>query len=321
MNVLANDGISDAGREKLEAAGFQVTTERVEQNDLVDYINENDISVLLVRSATKVRKDLIDACPGLKFIGRGGVGMDNIDVDYARERGLTVANTPESSSRSVAELAMGRLFGLARMTYDADRLMPNKGHSEFKSLKKKYGKGFEVRGKTLGIIGFGRIGKALAGYALGCGMRVMCPQRKSTDPRVSFDVEGYGTVEVDVDVVDMETLLKNSDAISIHVPAQSNGEPVLGAHEFSLMKPGAVLVDAARGGVVDEDALLDALDNGPLAAAALDVYKNEPEPREDVLHHPKISLSPHIGAATVEAQERIGLELADKIMAAMKPQG
>ncbi len=314
MHILANDGISASGKEKLESAGFKVTTDRVNQEDIADFINQNEVSILLVRSATTVRKDLIDACPGLKFIGRGGVGMDNIDVKYARERDIIVANTPDSSSQSVAELVMGRIFALARFTYDADRMMPEKGHREFKSLKKKYGKGRELRGKTLGIIGFGRIGKALAGYALGCGMKVLVPERESTDPRVSFHIDGYGDVEVEVAVVDMETLLRNSDVVSVHVPAQSDGKPVLTKKEFAMMKPGAFLVDAARGGVICEDDLLDALNNGRLAGAAMDVYENEPQPREDILHHPKIALSPHIGASTVEAQERIGLELADRII-------
>ncbi len=320
MHILANDGISTAGREKLESAGFHVATDHVPQDELADYINKNQVSILLVRSATTVRKELIDACPGLKFIGRGGVGMDNIDVEYARGRSIIVANTPFSSSQSVAELVMGRLFALARMTYDADRLMPQRGHKEFKTLKKKYGKGVELRGKTLGIIGFGRIGKALAGYALGCGMRVIVPKRESTDPNVSFYVEGFGEVKVKVQVADMDTLIRESDVLSIHVPTQPDGSAVLTKREFAMMKPGSLLVDAARGGVICEDALIEALDNGPLAGAALDVYENEPEPREDILHHPKIALSPHIGAATVEAQERIGLELADKIIAEMVPQ-
>ena len=315
MKILANDGISAEGREKLESAGFDVATEHVEQDELAAYINENGISILLVRSATTVRKDLIDACPGLKFIGRGGVGMDNIDVKYAREKGITVANTPSSSSQSVAELVMGRLFALARMTYDADRLMPGRGHKEFKTLKKKYGKGIELRGKTLGIIGFGRIGKALAGYALGCGMRVIVPKRESTDPHVSFDIVGFGEVNVKVEVADMDTLLRESDVLSIHVPSQPDGSAVLSKREFAMMKPGSLLVDAARGGVINEDALIDALDNGPLAGAALDVYENEPVPREDILNHTKIALSPHIGAAKVEEKEHIGLELADRIIA------
>src|SRR5690554_8021744 len=169
MRVLANDGISPSGREKLIKAGFDVVTEHIPQEKLVDYINQNNVAALCVRSATTVRKDLIDACPNLKFIGRGGVGMDNIDVDYARDKGITVANTPASSSQSVAELAMGSLYSLARSTFDSYKEMANEDGADFKGLKKKYSKGLELRGKTLLIIGFGRIGQSLASYALGSG--------------------------------------------------------------------------------------------------------------------------------------------------------
>jgi D-3-phosphoglycerate dehydrogenase len=318
MKVLANDGISPSGKTKLEEAGFTVITDKVAQEDLADFINKNDVKALCVRSATTVRKDLIDACPGLKFIGRGGVGMDNIDVEYAREKGRTVANTPASSSQSVAELVMGQLFSLARSTYDASKEMPAKGTSEFKALKKKYAKGFELRGKTLGIVGFGRIGKALAGYALGAGMKVICTDVYDVDTNVSFRVEGHGDVNVKVEKVDMETLLKSSQAISVHIPKQANGQAVFGHTELSMITRGAVLVNAARGGVIDEDALLKVLQDGHLSAAALDVFENEPTPKEELLKSDKIAATPHIGAATVEAQDRIGEELADLIIADLK---
>jgi len=318
MNILANDGISPSGKEKLEAAGFTVITDTVAQNELATYINEHDVKALLVRSATTVRKDLIDACPGLQFIGRGGVGMDNIDVAYAREIGRTVANTPASSSQSVAELVMGQLFSLARSTYDSSKEMPSRGATEFKVLKKKYAKGYELRGKTLGIVGFGRIGKALASYALGAGMKVICSDVFDVDTKVAFHVHGFGEVSVAVEKVDMETLLKTSQAISLHIPKQADGSAVLGEKELSMISQGAILVNAARGGVIDEDALLAALESGHLAGAALDVFENEPTPREDLLKAEKIALTPHIGAATVEAQDRIGEELADLIIADLK---
>jgi D-3-phosphoglycerate dehydrogenase len=318
MNILANDGISPSGKSKLEAAGFNVVTDTVPQDQLIDYINSNDVKALLVRSATTVRKDLIDACPGLKFIGRGGVGMDNIDVAYAREVGRTVANTPASSSQSVAELVMGQLFSLARSTYDSSKEMPVKGASEFKVLKKKYAKGFELRGKTLGIVGFGRIGKALAAYALGAGMKVICFDVFDVDTKVSFKVEGFGDVTVDVEKVDLHTLLNSSQAVSLHIPKQADGSAVIKAAELAMMPKGSVIVNAARGGVIDEDALLEALASGHLAGAALDVFENEPTPRTDLLASDKIALTPHIGAATLEAQDRIGEELADLIIADLK---
>lgn len=319
MIVLANDGISPSGKEKLEKAGFKVVTDHVPQDKLVEYINSNDVAALCVRSATTVRKDLIDACPNLKFVGRGGVGMDNIDVEYARDKGVTVANTPASSSQSVAELVMAHLFSLARFTYDSNREMPENGNSDFKALKKKYAKGVELRGKTMGIIGFGRIGQAVAQYALGCGMHVICADIYDVYTKVSFVIHGHGEVLVDVEKVELDELIRRSDAISIHVPKQDDGTAVIGSHELSQMKKGVLLVNAARGGVIDEPALIAALDSGHVAGAALDVFENEPTPDNSLLVNPKIALSPHIGAATLEAQDRIGEELADLIMAEMTP--
>ena len=312
MKVLANDGISTSGISALENAGFEVVTEKVEQADLVDAINSNDYIALLVRSATKVRKDLIDACPGLKLIGRGGVGMDNIDVDYARSKGIHVINTPAASSQSVAELVMGHLFSISRGLYDAGLNMPSNGDSEFKTLKKKYAKGVELRGKKIGIIGFGRIGQATARYALGCGMHVLPYDRTNAQTTIDLDVNG-NICSAELQSVSMDELLSESDFISLHVPAQKDGSAVLGKTEFSKMKKGVMIVNAARGGVVDEDALLEACDNGTVSFAALDVFENEPSPRADLLKHPKIASTPHIGAATKEAQDRIGVELANQI--------
>jgi D-3-phosphoglycerate dehydrogenase len=314
MKVLANDGISPSGIEKLRANGFTVVTENVPQDQLIDAINSEGYEVLLVRSATTARKDLMDACPGLKMIGRGGVGMDNIDVAYGREKGLVVFNTPASSSMAVAELVMAQLFSISRSTYDSERNMPTNGAEKFKALKKKYGKGIELRGKTLGVIGFGRIGQFTAKYALGCGMTVV-----ASDPFVkeaSIDVEvGNQTVSVAIDMVEKDELLAQSDFISLHVPMPADGKAVIDAAAFAKMKDGVRIVNAARGGVIDESDLLAALNSGKVAATALDVFVNEPSPRADVLAHDKIALTPHIGAATVEAQDRIGTELADNIIA------
>jgi D-3-phosphoglycerate dehydrogenase len=314
MKILANDGISASGIEKLEANGFTVVTETVAQEDLESIINSEGYAALLVRSATKVRKDLIDACPGMKLIGRGGVGMDNIDVEYARSIGREVINTPASSSQSVAELVMAQLFSISRSTYDANRTMPVSGASDFKSLKKKYAKGVELRGKTIGIIGFGRIGQSTAKYALGVGMNVIAFDPFMDGATIPVEV-GNQSVNVEVKTVEFDTLLANSDYISLHVPMPADGNALLGEAEFNKMKDGVRIVNAARGGVIDEDALIAACSNGKVAAAALDVFVNEPKPRADVLAIPNIALTPHIGAATGEAQDRIGTELADKIIA------
>jgi len=317
MKVLANDGIAQSGITALEAAGFEVITTKVAQEQLETYINKHEVDVLLVRSATKVRKDLIDACPSIKVIGRGGVGMDNIDVDYARDKGLHVINTPAASSASVAELVFAHLFGGVRFLYDANRNMPLDGERKFKELKKNYAGGRELRGKTLGVIGFGRIGQAVARIALGCGMRVLAAD-KFMD-KATIKLEFYDGRELDflIETESVEKVLKESDFITLHVPAQK--EYVIGRKQIEMMKDGAAIVNAARGGVIDEKALVDALEDGKLAFAALDTFETEPTPAIKVLMNDSVSLSPHIGAATREAQERIGTELASQIIDILKP--
>lgn len=311
MNIHANDGVSQSGIDALTQAGFTVTTTNVAQEQLVAYINENNITGLLVRSATTARKELIDACPGLKLIGRGGVGMDNIDVDYACEKGLHVINTPAASSASVAELVFAHLFGAVRFLYDANRNMPLDGETKFKSLKKAYAGGIELRGRTLGIVGFGRIGQATAKIALGLGMDVAAYDPFMKDTTIAVDFFNGQSVDVTVKTRSFDEVLSQSDFITLHVPAQD--KPTIGAAEIAKMKKGAGLINAARGGVVDEEALVAALDNEHLAFAALDTFVNEPTPAIKLLMHPKISLTPHIGAATKEAQDRIGTELAQQI--------
>ena len=314
MKVLANDGISPEGVEALEAKGFAVSTTNVPQEDLEAHINAEGIEVLLVRSATTVREALIDACPTLKIIGRGGVGMDNIDVDYARGKGLNVINTPGASSQSVAELVMGQLFSLSRSTFDSNREMPNNGAENFKVLKKKYAKGQELRGKTIGIVGFGRIGQALASYALGAGMTVKAVDLFAENVSVPVLVNG-NTIDVQIDPTkSLNDIIGDLDYISLHVPKQADGSAVITSNEIASMKDGVIIANAARGGVVDEDALIAGLNSGKIRAAALDVFENEPTPSKDLLSHPKISLTLHIGAATQEAQQRIGIELAELII-------
>lgn len=309
MKILANDGISASGREALINTGHELLDVTVAQDQLSNYINQEQVEVLLVRSATKVRKELIDACPSLKIIGRGGVGMDNIDVDYAREKGLTVINTPAASSQSVAELVMAHLYGMVRFLYDSNRQMPLDGDSKFKDLKKSYAAGIELSGKTLGIIGFGRIGQALAKIALGVGMKVVQYDLYDTPENIKVTFFDGQSLSFNVPKLELDALLKTSDFISLHVP----GGDVIGTEEIEKMKDGAAIINAARGGVVNEDALLDALNSGKLKYAALDVFVNEPTPAVKVLMNPHVSLSPHIGAATLEAQDRIGTELADLI--------
>jgi len=314
--ILANDGISNSGIQALEAAGYEVLTTTVAQEQLANFINEEDISGLLVRSATQVRRDLIDACPGLRLIGRGGVGMDNIDVSYAKEKGIHVINTPASSSSSVAELVFAHLFGGVRFLYDANRNMPLEGEKNFKGLKKNYGKGTELRGKTLGVLGFGRIGQATAKIALGIGMKVIFYDPFIEEATIELSFFDGQSLSFSLKNSTKEEILRTSDFITLHVPAQK--EYVIGKSELEMMKQGVGLVNSARGGVIDEVALVDAIDQGKVAFAGLDVFESEPVPEIRILMHPKISLSPHIGAATDEAQDRIGTELAEQIITLLK---
>ena len=220
MKVLANDGLDQSGIEKLQQEGFEVITDKVPQEELIDYINENQIRTLLVRSATKVRKDIVDACPSLKIIGRGGVGMDKIDVEYAREKGIHVINTPAASSASVAELVFAHLFSGARFLTDANRKMPVEGDTNFAGLKKAYTKGIELRGKTIGIIGFGRIGQEVAKIALGLGMNVVAADSFFEKANIKVDFFNGQSVDFEIKTQSKEVVLKQADFVTLHVPAQ-----------------------------------------------------------------------------------------------------
>ena len=310
--ILANDGISQAGIDALTGKGFEVITEKVAQEDLINSINSENYEVLLVRSSTTVRNDLIDACPHLKVVGRGGVGMDNIDVDYAREKGINVINTPAASSSSVAELVFAHLFGMVRFLFDSNRQMPMSGDADFKSLKKSYANGRELAGKTLGIIGFGRIGQEVAKRAIGLGMKVMAHDKFIDEANITLDFFNGDKKSFTIETESLKKVLNNSDFITLHVP-KIGDKAVIGAEEIGMMKTGAGIVNAARGGVIDETALMFALDKEKLAYAGLDVFDNEPNPSIHICMHNAISLTPHIGAATLEAQDRIGTELADQI--------
>jgi D-3-phosphoglycerate dehydrogenase len=310
IKILANDGIDPIGKKMLEDAGFMVDTNNIPQDELPVKLQAYD--AITVRSATKVRKALIDACPNLKLIGRGGVGVDNIDVDYAKEKGIGVYNTPASSSLSVAELVFAQLFGGVRFLHDSNRKMPVEGHAKFNDLKKAYAKGIELRGKTLGILGFGRIGREVAKIAIGVGMEVWAYDLFPFNPEVEVVLGGGTTVKVTVKTATQDEIIKQADFITLHTPFVDKA--ILGAAELAQTKKGVGLVNISRGGLIDELALIDALNSGQVSFAALDVFDNEPTPREEILKHPKISLTPHIGAATNEAQERIGVELASLII-------
>ena len=316
INILANDGISNSGIDALKKSGFNIITTNVAQEQLENYINKENISVILVRSATTVRKDLIDNCPGIKIIGRGGVGMDNIDVEYARSKNIHVINTPAASSASVAELVFAHLYGGVRFLHESNRSMPLEGDSNFKKLKKAFAKGVELRGKTIGIIGFGRIGRETAKIALGIGMNVIAYDKFLESADIKLEFMDNKTIVFNIKISKFDDLLKTSDFISLHVPAQKNY--VIDKSEFNKMKDGVGIINAARGGVINEVELVSALESGKVAFAGLDTFENEPKPEIQLLMNSKLSLTPHIGAATNEAQDRIGLELAEQISNLLK---
>ena len=311
MKILANDGISESGKNKLEEYGFEVDLTKVSQEQLVRYINENHIVVILVRSATQVRADIIDNCPSIKIIGRGGVGMDNIDVDYAKSKGINVINTPAASSKSVAELVFSHLFGCVRFLHESNRSMPLDGDSKFKELKKAYAGGKELAGKKIGIIGFGRIGQEVAKIAIGIGMNVIFYDKFIEE--TSLDIEFFDGRNITFNLISstFDEVLENSDFISVHIPASD--KYIIDSKEIEKMKDGVGLLNLSRGGIVNEEELLKSINSGKVSFAGIDTFENEPVPSMKLLMNSNISLTPHIGAATSEAQDRIGVELADKI--------
>ena len=311
MKILANDGISESGKNKLEEYGFKVDLTKVSQEQLVDYINTNSITSLLVRSATQVRKDIIDNCPSLKIIGRGGVGMDNIDVEYARSKGIQVINTPAASSKSVAELVFSHLFSCVRFLHESNRSMPLDGDSKFKDLKKSYAKGTELSGKTLGIIGFGRIGQEVAKIGIGIGMNIIFFDKLNKEVSLTLNFFDGQSKTFNLSSSSYEDLLNSSDFITVHIPASD--KYIIDSNEFSQMKNGVGILNLSRGGILNEEELLKNIESGKVSFAGIDTFENEPKPSIKILMNSNISLTPHIGAATNEAQDRIGVELADKI--------
>ncbi|WBV60745.1 D-2-hydroxyacid dehydrogenase [Chryseobacterium camelliae] len=313
MKVLANDGISKAGEQALKNAGIEVLDNRVAQDHVISFINENNVDVLLVRSATKVRQDLIDACPNLKIIGRGGIGMDNIDVEHAIEKGKYIINTPTASSKSVAELVFGHFFSLARFLHESNRLMPLEGDTHFNAMKKSFSNAYELSGKTLGVIGFGSIGQEVVKIGISLGMKVKVLTRKPKTEVLTLEFFDGQSVKFEITSDnDMNAFLKEADFISINTP--KTNEYIIDTPQFEKMKDGVYIVNTARGGVLNEVTLIDFIESGKVAGAALDVFENEPNPELPLLMNPALSLSPHVGGNTVDAQEKIGLELAEQII-------
>ncbi|MBV7439873.1 3-phosphoglycerate dehydrogenase [Weeksellaceae bacterium TAE3-ERU29] len=315
MNILINDGISTKGGKMLQEAGFKLFTQKVPQDKLVRFMNDKHIEILLVRGNTQVPMEVIEDTPSLKLIGRGGSRLDNIDVEYAEEMGIHVINTPFASSQSVAEMVFAHLFGLARNLHDSNRNMPLEGDLNFSDLKRSYANAIELKGKTLGIVGYGRIGKAVAKMALGLGMKVLGVAHENHEgdaDEVKIDFHDGQSLTFKVPLLELEEVLKESDFITLHVPRQEHY--LIDELAISKMKDGVILLNLARGGVIDEVALIKAIEEGKVRSAALDVFEKEPTPELQILMHPQLSLSPHVGGLTIDAQNRIGVELAEQII-------
>ncbi len=318
MNILINDGLSQDAIAHLENNHFKVFQTSVAQSQLLKYLNEQEIHILVVRSATKVDSTIIKEAKYLKAVARAGVGLDNIDLDAAQTHQIKVINTPTASAKAVAELTIAHLLTGVRHLQDSNRSMPLEGESRFKELKKSYSSAKELEGKTLGIIGFGVIGQETAKKAIGLGMRVLYHDIAQT--KVTLKLEFYDGQEIEFNLINVSKnhLLEQSDYISLHIPSQE--EYLLGEKEFNMMKKGAGLINTARGNAVDEIALINALNTDQLAFAGLDVFESEPNPEVALLMHPQISLSPHIGGSTKEAQTRIGMDLAEQLIKTFKSQ-
>ncbi|CAH0184952.1 D-2-hydroxyacid dehydrogenase [Chryseobacterium sp. Bi04] len=317
MKVLANDGISKSGEQALKEAGIEILDNRVAQDHVIKFINDNNVDVLLVRSATKVRQELIDACPGLQIIGRGGIGMDNIDVDYAKSKGIKIINTPTASSKSVAELVFGHFFSLARFLHESNRLMPLEGDTHFNAMKKSFSNAYELSGKTLGVIGFGSIGQEVVKMGIALGMKVQVLTKNPRTEVLTLNFFDGQVVHFEITSTnDMDAFLKDADFISINTP--KTNKYIIDTPQFEKMKDGVYIVNTARGGVINEVTLIDFIESGKVAGAALDVFENEPSPELPLLMNPSLSLSPHVGGNTVDAQEKIGVELAEQIIKLQK---
>ena len=312
IKILANDGIHDSGKKILLENNFSIYDEKIPQEELIKYINKNNIEGLIIRSATQVTEEVIKKTNNLKIIGRAGVGLDNIDLKFAKEKDIHVFNTPHASSQSVAELVFAHIFNTSRMLNQANREMPIHGENNFKKLKKKYSKGIELKNKKLGIIGFGRIGQLVAKIGLGLGMEILAFDKYNNESVISLDFFNQKKIDFNIKTIELELLLKESDFISVHTPKLD--KPILGKQEFEIMKNGVIIINSSRGGVVDEDELLNNISNTKISAAGLDVFINEPIPNKKILINEKISISPHIGASTKEAQQRIGIEIAQNII-------
>lgn len=312
MKILVNEGISVGGMQALENKGFEVINTKVAQEQLENYINDHTIDAIAVGNTTQIRQELIDACPSIKLIACAGAEMDNIDVDYAIDNGVHVVNSEDASASSIAELVFAHLFTMVRFLHQSNREMPLEGDMRFNALKKQYSQGTELRGKTLGIIGFDTIGQEVAKTALALGMEVIATDVEIDNATITIPFFDGQSVDFFIETETVDNLLSKSDFITLHLPPQDGY--VIETSLFDKMKDGVGIINTSHGSVLNEVDLVKAIENGKVKYAGLDVFESQPRPEIQLLMNPEISMTPHIGASTIEAQNRTGVELANKII-------
>ena len=312
MKILVNEGISVGGMQALENKGFEVINTKVAQEQLENYINDHTIDAIAVGNTTQIRQELIDACPSIKLIACAGAEMDNIDVDYAIDNGVHVVNSEDASASSIAELVFAHLFTMVRFLHQSNREMPLEGDMRFNALKKQYSQGTELRGKTLGIVGFDTVGQEVAKTALALGMEVIATDVEIDNATITIPFFDGQSVDFFIETETVDNLLSKSDFITLHLPPQDGY--VIETSLFDKMKDGVGIINTSHGSVLNEVDLVKAIENGKVKYAGLDVFESQPRPEIQLLMNPEISMTPHIGASTIEAQNRTGIELANKII-------
>jgi len=311
MKLLANYTISKSGIDLLSNAGFEVIAITVAQNQLINYINQNNINVLIIGVNTTISSELIDACPTLKIIGCASNYVNNIDVSYAIDKGTHIINAPVAHAVGVAELVFAHLLGMVRFLHQSNREMPLEGDTRFTELKNQFSTGTELRGKTLGIIGLGTIGKEVAKIAIGLGMNVIATSTSIKKETINISFFNGKSITFEIETQPLDSLLKASDFITLHIPHQES--QVISAKEIELMKTGVGIINTSQGGVLDEVALINAIESEKVKYAALDVFETEPNPEIQLLMNPELSLSPHIGGATIDSLHKTEKELITQL--------
>lgn len=313
MKILANDGVADYGEYLFHKAGIELLPNRVSQEHLAAFINEQKVDVLLVKNATKVNKELINSCPNLKIIGKAGHDMHNIDVDFAESKRIYVINTPKASAKAVAEMVFAHFFTLIRFLHDSNRNMPLEGDIKFNLLKKSYLNASELSGKTIGLIGFDENAKEVVKKAIALGMKPVVYSEEIKKETLSLDFFDGRNIDFEIKTTQqMEDIFRNSDFISIHTPKKDHY--LIEAPEFEMMKENVFIANIVHPGTINEVALIDYIENKKIAGAALDVFETEPKPEVQILMNPSLSLSPHVAEQTIETEERIWTALVQQII-------